>query len=447
MGEAIIFDNVSKYFVLDRARPRSFHEWFTSLAKRRKRAEAERFWALRDVSFTIYRGDQVGLIGSNGAGKSTTLKLITRIIQPTSGEVRVNGRVTALLELGAGFHPELSGRDNIFLNGTVMGLTSAEIRKRLDAIVEFAELEDFIDVPLKDYSSGMQARLGFATAVHFNPEIVLLDEVLSVGDQAFQQKCIDRIRRMRRKGVTMLFVSHSIETVMSTCNKAIWLDRGRLRMAGDVVSICNAYHEYSLIKASQAQDREMDIDGESETAQNGYSDENPLDGLNQEGRLGSGEARITKVEFLDASGRPGRLTRTHAKFAVRLHYHARRRLEHMMFGIAFWHVQTGARVAGPNNVFGNYAIDVIDGKGYVDYTIRDLPFLPGDYEVDVAIYDEADTHRYDYWSRCARFTVLPGGTLERYGLIALEGEWTHVPQTWQSNPREQRGVESFTSLT
>ncbi len=424
MTEVIEFENVSKCFVLDRARPRSFHEWFTGLSRPWRSAQADKFWALRDVSFSLQRGDQVGLIGSNGAGKSTALKLITRIIQPTSGRVRVNGRVTALLELGAGFHPELSGRDNIFLNGTIMGMTSAEIRKKLDAIVEFAELKDFIDMPLKDYSSGMQARLGFSTAIHFDPEIVLLDEVLSVGDQAFQQKCIDRIRRMRRKKVTMLFVSHSIETVMSTCNKAIWLDRGRLRMAGDAVSVCNAYYEYSLIKAAEAQAR--DATDNADVTQNGQLDENAIDGLNQEGRLGSGEARITKVEFLDAAGRPTHLTRTHAKLTVRLHYRARRRLEHMLFGIAFFHVQTGARLAGPNNVFGNYVIDEIDGDGYVDYTIHDLPFLPGDYEVDVSIYDEADTHRYDYWSRCARFTVLPGGTRERYGLIALEGDWSHT---------------------
>ncbi len=434
MSNAIEFHNVSKSFRIDRDRPRSFQELFIQLFRRSRRG-ANIFWALRDVSFTVERGSSVGLIGTNGAGKSTTLKLISRIIQPSSGTIAVRGRVTALLELGAGFHPELSGRDNIYLNGAVMGLTRKEVDDKFNRIVEFAELEDFVDVPLKDYSSGMQARLGFSTAIHFDPEIVLLDEVLSVGDQAFQQKCVDRIRRLRRKKVTMLFVSHSIETVMSTCNKAIWLDHGRLRMAGDAVSVCNAYHEYSLIKAAEAQ--AQDATDDADVTQNGHLDENPIDGLNREGRLGSGEARITKVEFLDAAGRPSRLTRTHAKLTVRLHYHARRRLEHMLFGIAFFHVQTGARLAGPNNVFGNYVIDEIDGDGYVDYTIHDLPFLPGDYEVDVAIYNESDTHRYDYWSRCARFTVLPGGSNERYGLIALEGEWKHTPQARPSSAIEK----------
>lgn len=434
MSNAIEFHNVSKSFRIDRDRPRTFQELFIQLFRRSRRG-ANIFWALRDVSFTVERGSSVGLIGTNGAGKSTTLKLISRIIQPSSGTIAVRGRVTALLELGAGFHPELSGRDNIYLNGAVMGLTRKEVDDKFNRIVEFAELEDFVDVPLKDYSSGMQARLGFSTAIHFDPEIVLLDEVLSVGDQAFQQKCVDRIRRLRRKKVTMLFVSHSIETVMSTCNKAIWLDHGRLRMAGDAVSVCNAYHEYSLIKAAEAQ--AQDATDDADVTQNGHLDENPIDGLNREGRLGSGEARITKVEFLDAAGRPGRLTRTHAKLTVRLHYHARRRLEHMLFGIAFFHVQTGARLAGPNNVFGNYVIDEIDGDGYVDYTIHDLPFLPGDYEVDVAIYNESDTHRYDYWSRCARFTVLPGGSNERYGLIALEGEWKHTPQARPSSAIEK----------
>lgn len=423
MSNAIEFHNVSKFFRIDRDRPRTFQELFIQLL-RRSRREANTFWALRDVSFTVERGSSVGLIGTNGAGKSTTLKLISRIIQPSSGTIAVRGRVTALLELGAGFHPELSGRDNIYLNGAVMGLTRKEIDDKFDRIVEFAELEDFVDVPLKDYSSGMQARLGFSTAIHFDPEIVLLDEVLSVGDQAFQQKCVDRIRRLRRKKVTMLFVSHSVETVMSTCNKAIWLDHGRLRMAGDAVSVCNAYHEYSLIKAAEAQ--AQDVTDDADATQNGRLDENPIDGLNQEGRLGSGEARITKVEFLDAAGRPGRLTRTHAKLTVRLHYHARRRLEHVLFGIAFFHVQTGTHLAGPNNGFNNYPIEAIQGRGYVDYIISDLPFLPGDYEVDVSIYDESATYRYDYWSRCARFTILPGGTNERHGLIALEGDWMHM---------------------
>ncbi|RMG65783.1 MAG: ABC transporter ATP-binding protein [Chloroflexi bacterium] len=432
MSNAIEFHNVSKSFRIDRDRPRTFQELFIQLFRRRRR-DAGIFWALRDVSFTIERGSSVGLIGTNGAGKSTTLKLISRIIQPTHGQITVNGRVTALLELGAGFHPELSGRDNIYLNGAVMGLTRKEVDEKFDGIVEFAELEDFIDVPLKDYSSGMQARLGFSTAIHFDPEIVLLDEVLSVGDQAFQQKCVDRIRRLRRRKVTMLFVSHSIEMVMSNCDKAIWLDRGQLRMAGDAMRVCNAYHEYSLIKAAEAQ--AQDTDDNADFTQNGCSDAHPIDGLNREGRLGSGEARITKVEFLDVAGRPSRFTRTHAKFTVRLHYRARRRLEHMLFGIAFFHVQTGARLAGPNNVFGNYLIDEIAGEGYVDYTIHDLPFLPGDYEVDASIYNEADTHRYDYWQRCARFTVLPGGTNERYGLIALEGDWLHTPGLPEPAPR------------
>ncbi|MFN4295152.1 MAG: ABC transporter ATP-binding protein, partial [Thermoflexales bacterium] len=188
MSNAIEFHNVSKFFRIDRDRPRTFQELFIQLL-RRSRREANIFWALRDVSFTVERGSSVGLIGTNGAGKSTTLKLISRIIQPSSGTIAVRGRVTALLELGAGFHPELSGRDNIYLNGAVMGLTRKEIDDKFDRIVEFAELEDFVDVPLKDYSSGMQARLGFSTAIHLDPEIVLLDEVLSVGDQAFQQKC------------------------------------------------------------------------------------------------------------------------------------------------------------------------------------------------------------------------------------------------------------------
>ncbi|MCS7087711.1 MAG: ABC transporter ATP-binding protein [Thermoflexales bacterium] len=410
MDVAIEFDHVSKVFRLDRDRPRSFQEWFIGLALRRKR-EVQEFWALRDVSFTIGRGEHVGLIGANGAGKSTTLKLISRILQPTSGRVRVNGRVTALLELGAGFHPDLTGRENIMLNGAVMGLTSREIRKKIDQIVEFAEIGDFIDVPVRDYSSGMYLRLAFSAAAHLDPEILLLDEVFAVGDQAFQQRSQERIQELRKRGITILFVSHSMEAVLQTCKRAIWLDKGRVRAVGDVSAVSAAYYEDTLRKmALQKLEGAVASGGQVSGAEH---------------RLGSGEARIERVEFIDADGRSTRFTHTNARLTVRLHYVAHQRIEDPMIGIAFFKVESWTHLAGPNNTMQMYHIPYIEGRGFVDYTIYRLPFLPGEYSLDVSIYDWNDTHRYDYWSQCARFTVLPGGTRERYGLIALEGEWHH----------------------
>ncbi|MDW8351891.1 MAG: ABC transporter ATP-binding protein [Anaerolineae bacterium] len=410
MNGAVEFSHVSKVFRLQRDRPRSFQEAFVGLL-RRHRTPAEEFWALRDVSFRIARGDHVGLIGRNGAGKSTTLKLISRIIQPTQGKITVNGRVTALLELGAGFHPDLSGRDNILLNGAVMGLTRREIMRKIDEIVEFAEIEDFIDVPVKDYSSGMYLRLAFAAAAHLDPEILLLDEVFAVGDQAFQQKSQERIQELRKRGITILFVSHSMEAVLQTCKRAIWLERGRVRAAGDVSAVSAAYYEDTLIKMADKQ--AVKATTQQQKAQD------------QEKRLGSGEARIERVEFIDADGRSTRFTHTNARLTVRLHYIAHERIERPMIGIAFYRADQRIRIAGPNNTMQPYKIPYVEGTGYVDYIIDRLPFLPGDYLLDASIYDWDDTHRYDYWNECARLTVLPGGTRERYGLIALEGTWRH----------------------
>lgn len=429
MNTAIEFSNVSKIFRLQHDRPRSFQEAFVRALRRNGNHTAEEFWALRDVSFHIKPGDHVGLIGRNGAGKSTTLKLISRIIQPTHGRITVNGRVTALLELGAGFHPDLSGRDNISLNGAVMGLSRREIARKMDEIIEFAEIEEFIDVPVKDYSSGMYLRLAFSAAAHLDPEILLLDEVFAVGDQGFQQKSQERIQQLRKRGITILFVSHSMEAVLQTCERAIWLERGRVRAAGDVSAVSAAYYEDTLVKMAEKQ-----------AAKTPSSPEQQLE--DQEKRLGSGEARIERVEFIDADGRPTRFTHTNARLTVRLHYIAHERVEKPLIGLAFHRADQRIRIAGPNNTMQPYRIPFIEGAGYVDYTIDRLPFLPGDYLIDAAIYDWDDTHRYDYWNECARFTVLPGGTRERYGLIALEGEWCHPATDADSTTCETERVQA-----
>jgi lipopolysaccharide transport system ATP-binding protein len=203
------------------------------------------FWALRDVSFEIATGETFGLIGANGSGKSTVLKLISAIMRPTTGRVRVEGSVSALIELGAGFHPDFSGRDNVFLYGSILGLSRANLRGAFDAIVDFAELTPFIDSPIKHYSSGMQMRLAFAIAAHVEPSILLIDEVLAVGDLSFQQKCLARVAELRRSGVTVVYVSHSLETVRQVCDRIAWLDHGRLRRLGGPVEVAAAYLESS----------------------------------------------------------------------------------------------------------------------------------------------------------------------------------------------------------
>ena len=223
-------ENVSKRFILHHERPHSFKELVINLFGRNSRRREE-FWALRDISFELSEGEMLGIIGPNGAGKSTVLKLISRILEPTIGHIRVNGRVSALLELGAGFHPDLTGRENIYLNGSLLGFSKKEMARLSDDIVAFSELERFIDTPVKHYSSGMYMRLGFAIAINVQPDILLIDEVLAVGDQAFQKKCLDKIKEFKERGIPVIFVSHNLEAVAKLCTKAIWLEEGLIALS------------------------------------------------------------------------------------------------------------------------------------------------------------------------------------------------------------------------
>ncbi len=237
MSKAVItFENVSKEFKLSKLRVRSLQEMFVHLFNREARGR-HHFWALRDVTFAIQAGETVALLGPNGSGKSTILKLISRIFEPTHGMITISGRLSALLELGAGFHPDLTGRENIYLNGSILGFNRAAMSKKLESIIAFADIGEFIDVPIRNYSSGMQMRLGFSVAVHVEPEVILVDEVLAVGDHSFQLKCLERIRQMQRDGVTILFVSHDFEAVKNLCSRAIWLDGGMVQADGEVAGV------------------------------------------------------------------------------------------------------------------------------------------------------------------------------------------------------------------
>ncbi len=397
MKAAIRFDEVSKRFVLHHERSRSFQELALGLF-RRNAGTAEEFWALRDVDLTIAPGETVGIIGPNGAGKSTVLKLISRIIEPTSGQIEVNGRIGALLELGAGFHPDLTGRENIYLNASILGLSRAEIRRRLDDIIGFAELERFIDVPVKHYSSGMYVRLGFSVAVHTDPEILLVDEVLAVGDAAFQRKCLERINELRRAGVTVLFVSHSAETVRALCTRALWLENGRL-VADDVAeAVVLRYLERSR-------------DGMG-VVQPG-SDER---------RWGTGRIRIIRVRLLDGEGQEWQRFRTGEPLTVEIRYRAEERVERPVFGLAI-HRSDGIHITGPNTRFAGLEIPYVEGEGTVRYTVAALPLLEGLYFISVSAHNWEDTEMYDYQDRLYPFRVLSSEG-EQYGVITLEGEWS-----------------------
>ena len=258
--KVIKFSHVSKRFILHHERPRSFQEMVVNLFGLRNpsrrgvampRPAKEEFWALRDVNFSIYAGEAVGIIGENGSGKSTSLKLVSKILEPTSGSVSVRGKVSALLELGTGFHPDLTGRENIFLNGSLLGISRKEMTKRYGNIVDFSELSEFIDTPIKHYSSGMVMRLAFGVAINVDPDILLTDEVLAVGDEAFQRKCLDYVAELRRGGVTIVFVSHALDAVRSLCKRAIWLDHGRVVADGPSGEVIDRYLTYENERNAQ----------------------------------------------------------------------------------------------------------------------------------------------------------------------------------------------------
>ncbi len=244
----IIIDHLAKLF--RRQKQKTFKEFLPALLGRKSTAET--FWALKNINLEIKKGETFGIIGPNGSGKSTLLKLIAGVTQPTKGTIKVNGRIAPLIELGAGFHPELTGRENIYLNGVILGLKRAEIKAHFNEIVDFAELWDFIDQPIKHYSSGMYLRLAFAVAVHTNPDILLVDEILAVGDQSFQKKCFNKMEEFQKNGVTIVYVTHALDSLEGFCDRAMLLERGDMKIIGSVNKVVSQYRaEPTLDKTNQ----------------------------------------------------------------------------------------------------------------------------------------------------------------------------------------------------
>lgn len=240
MDKIIEVNHVSMGFRMDMNRVTSLKEWVVTWL--RKKQKYQMFWALHDVSFDVNRGDVVGIIGRNGSGKSTLLKIISKLFEPTEGQVTVNGNIVPMLELGSGFDPELTGRENVFLNGAILGYSENFLKEKFDEILEFSELGEFIDMPLKTYSSGMMMRLAFSIATIVQPEILIVDEILAVGDEAFQKKSRAKMMELMSGGTTVLYVSHSLEQIRELCNQVIWLDHGKVLMKGDTKEVCDAYH-------------------------------------------------------------------------------------------------------------------------------------------------------------------------------------------------------------
>ncbi|MFZ1488820.1 MAG: ABC transporter ATP-binding protein [Ilumatobacteraceae bacterium] len=385
---------------------RLYHErnqYLKAAVLRGRRARYEEFWALKGVGFEVAAGATFGVIGSNGSGKSTLLKCLAGILQPERGSVQVNGRVSALLELGAGFHPELSGRENVFLNGAILGLSRKEITDRFDDIVEFAGLEEFIDSPVKNYSSGMFVRLGFAVAAHVEPEVLLVDEVLSVGDESFQRKSAEKIEQFRRDGRTIVFVSHGLSQVEQLCEQVAWIDKGELRQIGPAAEVISAYQ------------------GDSHHAQRVEGE--------QGSRWGSGEAQIVAVSLLDDEGVALPVLTTMEPATIRVELNAHAPVQDAVVGIRI-DSMAGGPVWGTTTRRGGRTIGLLDGPAQVDLRLPSVPLLEGVYDLTVALTDHTEIHPYDHWERRVRFEVRQYRSYDT-GVV-------HIPATWEI--RGARGV-------
>jgi len=376
------------------------------------------FTALEDVSFDVPTGCTFGVIGENGSGKSTLLKLLAGITKPTRGTLIVNGRISALIELGAGFHPEISGRENVAINGIMLGLTRKEVDQRFDEIVDFAEMRAFIDAPVKTYSSGMYMRLGFAVAIHVNPEVLLIDEVLAVGDEAFTRKCLDKIGEFRRRGKTILLVSHSLGLVEKMCDEVLWMRRGHKADQGDPKRVVDAYLTYVAggEEALLAREHGHTPDEQPASAPAGPDAAGPY----REGRWGAREIEIQSVRFLDDRGDERHVFVPGERLTIRLAVHAAQPVEDFVFGIGLF-TADGVSVYGTNTHLEEYQPQRLEGEGSVSFVIDDVQLVEGTYLLDVAAH-RRDGTPYDYHRGLYSFRVK--SRIKDVGVHRPSHRWT-----------------------
>ena len=387
----VVVDRVSKRFRLHQNRPQSLKESVTTM----ERVRTEEFWALRDVSLNVDRGSTFGLIGGNGSGKSSLLRLMAGIYRPTEGSVDVHGRTSPLLELGTGFHPALTGRENILLNAAMLGLSKKQMVSRIGQIIEFSGLKEFIDTPVKFYSSGMYVRLGFAVAVHVDPEILLIDEVVAVGDEEFQLRCFSHLETLRSQGVTTVLVSHDLGMMRDTCDRLVWLDQGRQAATGDPSTVVKAYLDSVDSEASPAATRQSSV-----------------------GKLQPSLISVQEVEFCDKTGKRRAVCETGDSLLIRISYRASEAIEAPVFALEFYK-DGNLLIAAPRaHIHG-----ITAGEGSVTFALERTPFRTGTYHVNAAVYNTLTTELYhqrvgEFWLRVAG-EPDPGA----HGLLDVGGSW------------------------
>ena len=376
----------------------------------------EAYAALRDVNCTVPQGRMFGIIGSNGSGKSTLLKLIAGISKPTYGKITTHGKISALIELGAGFHPEISGRENIFINGIMLGLSRKSISDKFDEIVRFAELEDFIDQPVKTYSSGMFMRLGFAVAVNVDPDILLVDEVLAVGDEGFAHKCLDKINDFRRRNKTIVLVTHSMSMVKELCDSAMWLKKGEVMKIGDPRMVCGAY--LMDVESKEEKDLQAEYQKIAEDMASGRQNETV-----QQSRWGGGEIQITKVQLLDEHDQEKHVFATGDRMQIKMYVRVRKTVEDFVFGIGIFNTE-GICCYGTNTNIEELQSIECKGSGEVTFSIDHLNLVEGTYFLDVAAHRK-DEYPYDYHRHLYTFKVR--SQIKDVGIFRPDHRWEFSP--------------------
>lgn len=394
-ASAISVDNVSKRFRIYSDRDQSLKGAFLHGG----RGKFEDFWALKDISLEIPEGETFGLLGHNGSGKSTLLKCIARILTPDKGSISARGRVAAMLEVGSGFHPELSGRENIYLNGAILGMSRKEIDRKFDDIVDFSGISEFIDQPVKNYSSGMYVRLGFSVSIHVEPDILLVDEILAVGDMDFQDRCRAKFSELRNAGRTVVVVSHGLEQMKSFCDEVAWLDHGKLQEIGPAAAIIDKY---------------ADIAHHVREVEGGGS------------RFGSGEAEIEKIELLDASGKPRNLVQTGDQVTIRIHYLAKQDIERPVFGTSI-DTRDGLFAWGLHGLDNHFVpTRLVKGRGTVDVRIPQLMLRPNSYVLSASIQPRDLSTPIDVLQRATSFDIGVGPRMESGGIVALDASFDSI---------------------
>ncbi|MBW3068853.1 ABC transporter ATP-binding protein [Actinomyces sp. 594] len=418
---AIEVRNVSKHFTLHADRRDSLKERFV----RGRSKDTHVFRALNDVSFKVRRGTTFGLVGHNGSGKSTMLKILAGVYRPTRGEIMVASKVDALLEVGAGFHGELTGRENIYLNGAILGRSRKQIDESLDWIIDFADIGDFIDEPVKVYSSGMTVRLGFATAVAIKPEILIVDEIIAVGDEEFQRKCFDLMRQLRDRGTTIVLVTHSLSLATEMCDEVAWLDHGKVQMIGDADEVVSSY--LTAVNEREARKRSAE-QGEEE-----FPEDEPYK-QNQ----GNGDCRMTGVDFLDENGAEVPFITYGKPLTLRVHVRAKKDLHDVELGLGFA-TDGGVTVAGPNSRAAGTLYTLRRGDSYIDYSIDQVVFQPGRLWLTTCFV--RDGQIYDLSDRRTEMIIRADRMMDEPGLVTLApGRWSRRPGHPEPEKDHENGI-------